>query len=87
MPQRFVRSRLARHGISLAIAGFAILLLHIFLVRLPARLLAERSLAPGITPLTAPDWATQVEGARPGSSHGAGAGTLGRGIPAAPESH
>lgn len=91
MFRRFQRSRLprawTRRGALFIMAGFAGLLVHVFLVRLPEYLLSARPATPGVTPLTAPDWAVPVEILRAEEARGAGGGPLGGGIPAAPESH
>jgi hypothetical protein len=70
-----------------ALVAFALLLVQLFLIRIPSYLVNRDSPARELSPLVAPDWATQVENVRPLRAHGAGAGSVRQGVPAAPESN
>jgi len=70
---------------NLLVILLAVLLVQLFLVRIPTYLLSRTPPAPEVAPLAAPDWGTHVEGVRPHHSRGAGSSAVRDGVPAAPD--
>ena len=88
MPSRFSRPDLpSRIAANLVVVAVTLLLIQVFLVRIPTYLAQKSMPSAEVAPLAGPDWVIQVETARPAGAHGAASGAVGRGIPAAPDPH
>ena len=71
--------------LNLALALFALLLTHVFLVRVPNYLVARSDRDADSLHLVAPDWSPHAETTAPRMSSGSGGGPVPDGVPAAPD--